>query len=214
MGLAINTAAAHFFIDTPVPIPNSFSKSPLDASGSNFPCQGADTTQGTVTNMAVGSVQPLKFDLGAGGVNTAVHGGGSCQISITYATDKADQAKPENWNVIHSFLGGCPTNAPGNLNDGFGACTDPSGTDCVNQNLTFTIPPEVKNGAAVLSWTWFNNIGNREMYMNCAKVSFTGGTGDLTSLPTMFAANIGAPSGTCATVENFNTQFPNPGKYV
>lgn len=202
-------ANAHMKIQAPSPIPGSAIKDPLDASGDNFPCHSADLTQGTVTPMAVGSVQPLQFDLG-GGANTAVHGGGSCQISLTYETDATAQKDPANWHVIQSFVGGCPTNAIGNLDNAV-ACpeNDPA---CVN-NFSFTIPPEVQNGNAILGWTWFNNVGNREMYMNCAKVSITGGSNQLSSLAALTVANL-ASINTCATTENFNTEFPNPGKYV
>jgi len=199
---------AHFFINTPVPIPGSNPKDPLDPNGDNFPCHGA-TTGGTSTSMAAGSSQPLKFELG-GGANTAVHGGGSCQISITYETDPAALKIASNWKVIHSFVGGCPTNALGNL-DTADACNGSNSPNCVNQDFTFDIPKEVKNGDAILAWTWFNNVGNREMYMNCAKVSLTGGTGQIDSLPSMFTANIGNQ---CSTTEDFNLQFPDPGQYV
>lgn len=204
------SANGHFFISQPPPVPGSAPKDPLDPSGSNFPCHGADLSAGTSTPMAAGSQQPLKFELG-GGANTAVHGGGSCQISLTYETDATKQKDPNNWKVIHSFVGGCPTNAAGNLVKAV-ACPD-SSPGCVNQDFTFQIPSEVQNGNAILAWTWFNNIGNREMYMNCAKVSISGGSGKMSSLPAMAVANL-ASVNQCKTTEQFNTQFPNPGSYV
>ncbi|KAF2403008.1 hypothetical protein EJ06DRAFT_472815, partial [Trichodelitschia bisporula] len=195
-------------MSSPQPIPGSNPKDPLDASGSNFPCHGA-TTGGTKQPMAAGSSQTLAFDLG-NGANTAVHGGGSCQISLTYETDAAKQKDPANWKVIHSFVGGCPSNAMGNL--GTAVPCPASDNKCVN-SFNFSIPPEVKNGDAILAWTWFNNIGNREMYMNCASVSITGGQDKMDSLPSMFVANL-ANINTCKTTEQFNTNFPNPGNYV
>lgn len=202
---------AHLAIKAPAPIPGSNSKSPLDASGSNFPCQGADLSQGTSTSMAAGSTQPLQFDIGANGENWAVHGGGSCQISLTYETDKTKQKDPANWKVIHSFVGACPTNAKGNLDPAATACSGSDGTNCVFEGYSFTIPKEAKSGNAILAWTWFNTIGNREMYMNCAKVSITGGSGSLDSFPSMFVANIGNG---CTTTEQTNLDFPNPGNSV
>jgi hypothetical protein len=205
------SANAHFFISSPAPIPGNAIKDPLDPSGSNFPCHGADVTQGQVTPLTAGSSFPLAYELGVNGANTAVHGGGSCQVSLTYETDAAKLKDPANWKVIASFLGGCPTNAPGNLEKSV-MCSGSGSTACVN-SLSFKVPAEVKSGAAVLAWTWFNNVGNREMYMNCAKVSISGGSGSMGSLPSMFVANL-ASVNQCKTTENFNIQFPNPGAYV
>jgi hypothetical protein len=175
--------------------------------GGNFPCHGVKLTDGPVTNLAVGQSVPLQFELG-GGANTAVHGGGSCQISLTYETDPAALKNPSSWHVIKSYVGGCPTDAKGNLNT---AVMCPNGyPECVNA-LDFTVPPEVQNGNAILAFTWFNNVGNREMYMNCAKVSVSGGQNQLSQLPNMLVANI---NNGCSSTEGFNIDFPDPGKYV
>jgi hypothetical protein len=207
--MLFSAANAHFLISSPAPIPGSNPKDPLDPSGSNFPCHGADLSQGTVTELQVGQTYPLKFELG-GGANTATHGGGSCQLSVTYETDAAKLKDPASWKVIKSYIGGCPTNAKGNLPS---AVMCPGGApDCVN-NLDFTVPPEVQDGNAIFSWTWSNNIGNREQYQNCAKVKISGGQNQLDSLPPLFVANL-ASINQCATSEGFNTDFPNPGKYV
>jgi hypothetical protein len=203
-----STAVAHLAIQQPPPFADSQSKSPLLPTGGDFPCQGSTLSGGTVTNMAAGSSQPLMFNLG-GGANTAVHGGGSCQISLGYGTTEAELKNPSAWKVIHSFIGGCPTEALGNLDTSV-ACPGGNG-QCVDQSFAFDIPAEVQNGNAILAWTWFNNVGNREMYMNCAPVSISGGTNQMDSLPELFAANIGNG---CATTEDFNTDFPNPGAYV
>jgi hypothetical protein len=203
------SANAHFLINSPPPVPGSAIKDPLTADGSNFPCHGADLSTGTVTNLAVGADTPLGFEL-AGGANTAVHGGGSCQLSLTYETDATKLKDPASWKVIQSFVGGCPTNAMGNLDTAV-MCPE-SAPNCVN-SFSFKIPAEAQNGAAVLAWTWFNNVGNREMYMNCAKVSISGGSNKLDSLPTMMVANL-AGINTCATIEDFNMDFPYPGNYV
>merc|ERR1711881_728899 len=49
--------------------------------------------------------------------------------------------------------------------------------------------------------------------MNCAKVSISGGSGNIGSLPSMAVANL-ASINSCTTSENFNVDFPDPGKYV
>lgn len=91
------------------------------------------------------------------------------------------------------------------------------GTD----KFQFSIPQQVPTGDYTLAWTWFNKIGNREMYMNCAPITVTGSSSThklkrsavhhrhgvskrqhetsmiqkradaLASLPNMFLANIG-----------------------
>lgn len=76
---------------------------------------------------------------------SATHDGGSCQLALTY-----DQGK--TFKVIESILGNCP----------------------IAKNYSFTVPSDAPSGEALLAWTWFNKIGNREMYMNCAMVTIGG----------------------------------------
>jgi len=117
----------------------------------------------------------------------AAHGGGSCQASMSF--DKGDTFK-----VIHSYIGNCPV-------DG-------------DSSYSFTVPADSISGDAVFAWTWFNQIGNREMYMNCASITVTGGNGvGLGSLPDTFVANIPI-AGTCSTVEGSDVLFPDPGEFV
>ncbi|KAK3117471.1 hypothetical protein LTR53_001158 [Teratosphaeriaceae sp. CCFEE 6253] len=218
------TAQAHLFLASPSPIPGSAPKDPLAGDGSNFPCHGASLPTSGGTPMPAGSSQLLSFDTG-NGANTAVHGGGSCQISITYETDAAKVKDPKNWLVIYSIEGGCPTNSLLNLDAGYtgpqgaysGAidCTDPraNGVDCVNQ-FNFTIPKGVKDGHATLAWTWMNNVGNREFYMNCVNADLSGGDGsEMAGFPSMFVANLGSV-GSCPTTAYQAVAFPDPGKYV
>ncbi|SMR59588.1 unnamed protein product [Zymoseptoria tritici ST99CH_3D1] len=208
--LLLSATSAHMFINSPEPIPGTFPKDPLEPSGSNFPCHGVELPTTGGQSFAAGSKQMLSFEL-AEGANTAVHGGGSCQLSLTYETDPVKQKDPKNWKVIYSMLGGCPAETKGNLPMAI-ACKA-GATDCVNQ-FPFTIPKGVKNGHAILAWTWFNNVGNREMYMNCVNAELTGGDGsEMSDFPAMFVANLAAID-TCPTTESINVEFPNPGKYV
>lgn len=158
--------------------------------------------------MPIGSKQTLKFK------GSAVHGGGSCQVSLT--TDNP-ATKNSKWIVIHSIVGGCPARGA----SGNGADT-----------YDYTIPQGVSPGTYTLAWTWFNKIANREMYMNCANVKitsstskrdiYTNGTEDhnlpelteraTTNFPAMFVANI--PTIECETVDNVNVLFPDPGASV
>ncbi|KAG9234741.1 hypothetical protein BJ875DRAFT_375751 [Amylocarpus encephaloides] len=216
---------AHMIMNTPVPFgKSSLSNSPLEADGSDFPCKqrtGVYEAEGASNSMALGSTQPLKFTGGA------THGGGSCQISITY--DK-QPTKNSVWKVIHSIVGGCPVQGvAGNVGD---SATSPSPTE-----YTFPVPDSLPAGDAVLAWTWFNKVGNREMYMNCAPVTLGGSkkrdleylesrnvtqlmerdTAAYDALPNMFVANIESGSG-CTTGDKTsgggNLVFPNPGDSV
>lgn len=178
--------------------------------------------------MAVGSTQKLAFDLGPAGGNWAVHGGGSCQLSLTYETDPAKIKQASAWKVIYSIEGGCPTNSLGNLNGDFSGpngsysiavpcdSSESNNFDCVN-TFDFPIPEGVKNGQATLAWTWFNNVGNPEIYMNCVAVDITGGSdnADMSDFPNIFLANLGPTyGGETARTPVQNLKFPDPGKYV
>lgn len=77
---------------------------------------------------------------------SATHDGGSCQLALSY-----DQG--ESFKVIESMLGDCP----------------------IPKDYKFTIPSDAPDGEALLAWTWFNKVGNREMYMNCAMVTIGSG---------------------------------------
>ncbi|KAI5778515.1 hypothetical protein EDC01DRAFT_756652 [Geopyxis carbonaria] len=114
----------------------------------------------------------------------ATHEGGSCQVSLSYDNGAT-------FKVMRSWIGACPTDAGG--------------------PFIFTIPRAAPNGQAIFAWTWFNKIGNREMYMGCAIVNITGGGSGLGNYPNVFTANIG---GTCTVTEGFPVEFPNPGSDV
>jgi hypothetical protein len=196
---------------TPTPFGKStLNNSPLAADGSDFPCKqrtGVYDAEGASNTMAIGSPQTLSF------TGSAVHGGGSCQVSLT--TDK-QPSKSTKWQVIHSIEGGCPArSADGNLADG----TSDADT------YTFTVPDGIAPGDYTLAWTWFNRIGNREMYMNCAPVTVTAGgkkkreierrkeatlgfTKRGGSFPDMFLANIGNG---CTSADSKDLIFPDPG---
>lgn len=200
---------------------NGVINSPLSEDGSNFPCQLKFTTTSAATSMALGSTQPLAF------IGGATHGGGSCQVSITYDDPPT---KSSVFKVIHSIEGGCPTkNNAGNIG-GDAAGPDPD-------TYSFTMPTNLPTGKANLAWTWFNKVGNREMYMNCAPIDITAGSSKRSeeeenlfrdvsqlmerdqaaynSLPNMFTANIkNIGNDDCATVENFDTLFPYPGSSI
>jgi hypothetical protein len=215
-------ASAHMKMSKPVPFANAIlDNGPLHGDGSDFPCKMIFDTTTPATSMALGSTQPLQF------IGGATHGGGSCQVSITY-----DNPPNKNsiFKVIHSIEGGCPVrNAAGNIG-GDASAPDPD-------TYSFTIPTNLPSGKATLAWTWFNKVGNREMYMNCAPIALTGGAAkrseeeDLvvrnitqlmerdqnafSALPDMFKANIkNIGSDSCSTTEGIDIKFPAPGSSV
>ncbi|EER27906.1 hypothetical protein D8B26_005977 [Coccidioides posadasii str. Silveira] len=113
---------------------------------------------------------------------TATHGGGSCQISLSVDNGKS-------FKVIKSMMGGCP----------------------LTKRYDFRIPSSTPSGKALISWSWFNLIGNREMYMNCAQVEISNGSTNtllFDTLPDMYVANVNRG---CSTVEGRETVFNNPG---
>ncbi|KAM0440795.1 hypothetical protein ACHAPT_000096 [Fusarium lateritium] len=157
---------------------------PLEAGGGNFPCKGYHSLFGTPAGASVA-------DWKAGGsysmtiTGGANHGGGSCQASLSFD-------KGETWQVIHSYVGNCP-----------GAGTT---------SYDFKVPADTPSGEAIFAWTWFNQIGNREMYMNCAAVTIGGGSkkraNALSNRPAMFVANV---NNGCSTEEGSDLEFPDPG---
>lgn len=109
---------------------------PLFSDGSNFPCK---LYQNSDTNP---QANDIKATYSAGSTYNltleggATHMGGSCQISISYDNGAT-------FKVIESIIGGCP----------------------LVDTYDFTIPSFAPSSdTALLSWSWFNLIGNREMY--------------------------------------------------
>lgn len=204
--LGASAVNAHLIMTNPTPYgKDSLNNSPLSADGSDFPCkQRSGVYDVTEENTySVGDSVPLSWQ------GSATHGGGSCQISLT--TDRKP-TKDTNWMVIKSFEGGCPINTQGNIGGGE--------TNQVPSDLNFTIPDGIESGKYTLAWTWFNRVGNREMYMNCAPVTVQGGASKRaeettplekrSNFPGMFVANVNG----CTTPNSVDLRFPNPGDDV
>lgn len=163
---------------------------PLSADGSNFPCKGYQSLLGTAAGASVADwTAGETYNMTITG--SAIHGGGSCQASLSYD-------KGKTWTVIHSYIGNCPTTGP--------------------VDLEFAVPSDTPAGEAVFAWTWMNQIGNREMYMNCAAVTIAGGSSKARSVsdsfsgrPAMFVANV---NNGCSTSEGKDLKFPDPGPDV
>lgn len=205
------SANAHMVMKSPVPYGKStLDNSPLVADGSNFPCKqrpGVYDLEGAQNVMAIGEPQTLSF------TGSAVHGGGSCQVSLT--TD-LQPTKGSKWMVIKSIEGGCPASIAGNFP------ADANGN--MASTFQYTIPDGITPGQYTIAWSWINKIGNREFYMNCGPATITAAKKKRyapapqvdkrqTSFPDMFVANL-ASVNDCTTPETFDYNYPNPGAVV
>ncbi|KAJ5265478.1 hypothetical protein N7524_006496 [Penicillium chrysogenum] len=228
-GLLATTVSAHIQMSKPYPIRSPLNKeakgqkdysytNPLSTSGSDYPCKGyADDDFEAVATWQPGSSQEIQLE------GSAVHGGGSCQLALTYD-------KGKTFKVFQSMEGDCP----------------------IDKKYEFEVPSDAPSGDALFAWTWFNKVGNREMYMNCAMITI-GGSGNreakeapkptldekntnkehnnksnnqtpnnkpnshttnakssFDSLPDLFLANIDQ-AGKCVTIEGEPVHFPKPG---
>ncbi|KAL2423894.1 hypothetical protein ABEF95_009483 [Exophiala dermatitidis] len=222
MVLMTASVNGHMKLKSPVPYGQStLDNSPLLADGSDFPCKqrtGVYDAEGAENVMTIGEPQTLSF------LGSAVHGGGSCQVSLT--TD-LKPTKDSKWMVIKSIEGGCPASVPGNLP------ADPNGTGA--STFQYTIPDGIAPGQYTLAWTWHNKVGNREMYMNCAPVELREVSNPALSrrtnpellprtnqelsprtnseFPPLFVANL-AGINDCTTPEGFDYNYPEPGAVV
>lgn len=200
------SASAHMYLEFPVPYGNStINSSPLTPG--EFPCKQRPGVYevSKMNQWNAGETKPVSF------IGSAVHGGGSCQFSLTTDAEPTEQSQ---WKVIHSVVGGCPSNVSGNIEPenaaGHGAATFP-----------VTMPENMPDGLYTFAWTWLNKVGNREFYMNCApvQVGSSGATASssnaasaLASLPDMFVANL--PDTQCSTVQGEDFNYPDPGQSV
>lgn len=198
--LLAGQAMAHMMMNHPVPFGNAtLNTSPLNpvkpgTDGSDYPCKQRtgvyDIT--LMNNMAVNDEIALNF------TGSASHGGGTCQIAVTL--DK-EPTVSSIFKIIKVYEGGCPTSGDGN--------------DGSDNDFLFTIPTGFPSGQASLAWVWYNKIGNREVYMNCAPITVTGGSESkdvFDSLPNLYLINL--PATECGTQDTSDVVVPDPGKDV
>lgn len=200
--IALPPALCHVQMTWPAPLRSKYNpstpenlidysiSSPLSASGSNFPCKGYqnDPDQLPSTHYTAGSTYNVTLS------GEATHGGGSCQLSLSYD-------KGETFRVIKSMIGGCPETL----------------------TYDFTVPSYAPSGEALFAWTWQNKIGNREFYMDCAVVQIDSADegqqkrqdslDSMNSLPGIWKADLQSVND-CATVEGENPVYPHPGPDV
>ncbi|KAM5344792.1 hypothetical protein ACJ41O_010654 [Fusarium nematophilum] len=198
---AIAHALGHMQLSNPPPLRSKFNRytgsdidysmtSPLRADGFDFPCKGyhnlLQTPMGTPVAMLRGGETYIMTVTGE-----AFHEGGSCQASLSVDNGKT-------FRVLHTYIGNCPAK-PG------------------DSALSFRVPADVPfQDRALFAWSWFNKLGNREMYMNCASVTTKPGPpggvgGGFLTRPGLFVANVGNG---CKTAESRDVLIPDPGPEV
>ncbi|RMD44983.1 hypothetical protein DV735_g104, partial [Chaetothyriales sp. CBS 134920] len=171
--------------------------SPLLADGSNFACKNYQYTDTNSQADTIKAVYQAGDTYNMTITGTATHLGGSCQISLSYDNGAS-------FKVIQSQIGGCS----------------------LAKTHNFTIPSfATSSDSVLLSWSWFNLVGNREMYQNCARVQIQNQNhpipryrramakreSALDDLPDMFVCNVGNG---CTTIERSEVVFPDPGDDV
>ncbi|KFA69464.1 hypothetical protein S40285_04633 [Stachybotrys chlorohalonatus IBT 40285] len=203
LGLA-SVAQAHMEMVWPPPFRSRYNRfttdidysmtNPLSQTGSDFPCKGYHSLLGTGQGQSVVTWQPGQ-SYNWTLTGSATHNGGSCQVSLSYD-------RGSTWTVLHSYIGQCP----------------------LSPTWRFTLPNDTPAGSALFAFSWNNNLGNRELYMNCAHVTIAPRlaardeelqllppTDPFSSRPRTFFANIGNG---CSTVETYDVLYPNPGPDV
>lgn len=215
---------AHMIMNKPTPY-NLNGQAPLlqtSPLGASLPFPGQGLSRVVEMNKYTAGGAPIEVQF----TGAAMHKGGSCQFSV--ATGSTPPTDPKAWKVISSIIGGCPgeTDGEGNLAV---SGSDPEGRPTAKQCSSFgekeclktfqiPVPKELPSGVYTFAWTWFNQVGNREMYMNMAPIEISGGASAdagstyLDSLPSIFIANIaGSPVSSCTTSPGV-LGFPEPGK--
>ncbi|KAF4964970.1 hypothetical protein FSARC_7148 [Fusarium sarcochroum] len=192
---SIRPSESHMEMYSPAPLRSKFNPythdidysmtSPLLTDGSNFPCKNYQSLLYTPAGTPVATLKGgNSYSVTITG--EATHAGGSCQTSLSVDGGMT-------FRVLHSFIGNCPPNP---------------GYSDFNFRVPIDVPPKDR---ALLAWTWFNKLGDREMYMNCASVATEPGEGsaeDFVNRPLIFVANVGND---CMTLESTDVLLPNPG---
>ncbi|KAL5118934.1 hypothetical protein ACEQ8H_003063 [Pleosporales sp. CAS-2024a] len=217
---AISFAQAHMQMSDPSPLRDPHANrpnepkdynilQPLHPDGSDFACKGYQWNTPWTTVATYEAGGTYTMSL----LGSAMHGGGSCQLSMAFDGGM-------DFKVIKSIEGGCPE----------------------GREYNFTVPPELAKGGkktGLFAWTWFNKVGNREMYMSCAVVDVVpkgshskhGGAlaqhietrgvqhanaaaqEALSSYPPLFVANLKGINN-CVTQETDDVIFDTPGNSV
>lgn len=149
------TSSAHMEVTNPAPFRSRYNPyttdidysmtNPLSSSGSDFPCKGYHKLLDTAQGRSV-TTWTRGSRQTMSLTGSATHNGGSCQVSLSYD-------RGSTFTVMHTYIGNCP----------------------LRNDWSFTVPSDAPTGSALFAWSWWNQVGNREMYMNCAHVTIGGG---------------------------------------
>lgn len=205
----VSVCNAHMIMSSPVPYGKStLDNSPLLADGSDFPCKqrsGVYDLEGAENNLVIGEPNTLSF------IGSVVHGGGSCQVSLT---KDLQPTVDSTWMVIHSIEGNCPSNVTGNLPE------DASGTGAAV--FQYTIPEGIEPGQYTIAWSWTSKL-TIEYYMNCGPATISAPQQKRyaplpkvrrqTTFPPLFVANLEGVSD-CRSSGGVDIIFPDPGDSV
>jgi len=108
------------------------------------------------------------------------HGGGHCQFSIS--------CDGQNFAVFHTIERECLLNG---------------------NNIPVPIPSNIPNGHCIFAWTWINTTGLPEFYMNCADVTYVGGSGSSYTGHQPLVANLsGYPRGLSSELTQYLDKTP------
>ncbi|KAF9548683.1 hypothetical protein EC957_005922 [Mortierella hygrophila] len=111
----------------------------------------------------------------------SAHGGGHCQWALSYDGEKT-------WVVIKTMIRTCLQVTPGTE---------------TNYRIPVLLPKDLPSGNVTFMWLWYNAIGDRELYSNCADIRVEGSDGGSVKGLAPLIANYG--SGYPA----FVNEFPN-----
>jgi hypothetical protein len=152
---------AHVVMNTPLAFPNLKPQTNPLGGTFQFPCQfGPDANYdfSQSTNISAGTTTTLSF------FGSAVHGGGSCQISLS----RTASLDSKDWKVIHTIIGGCPATVTQNANliahrtyNGYPTAescdmADSQETDCMKE-YNIPIPSALADGKYFFAWTWVSH---------------------------------------------------------
>jgi hypothetical protein len=132
------------------------SLNPLDTATNTFPCQGL-TQASSATTVNAGDNLRVMFGTTTEASETATHGGGTCQFSVSYDYPASANA---TWKNIYVVMGGCPTQNTENIqnHNQCGNSYDNPAAGCISQ-FDIPIPKQLHSGSASFAWTWFNAVG-------------------------------------------------------
>nr|OQO15673.1 hypothetical protein B0A51_16803 [Rachicladosporium sp. CCFEE 5018] len=199
--LALPPALCHMQLSWPYPLHSKYNPStpealidysmtsPLDASGSNFPCKNYHLTAGytPVATYTAGSRYNISLE------GSATHLGGSCQLSLSY-----DEGK--TFKIIKSIIGGCLLTSSYDF-------TVPEFMPEGNALFAWTWQNREGNRE------FYMNCAQVEIETAGSKKEKRAGAKSIDDLPNLWVADLIGVNG-CTTAEGEDPVYPEPGPEV